>query len=138
MALKLIFNCLHNELEAIEVFHFRSCTQSRLTLLAHRKIHITAHGALIHFAVGDAGIEDDGPELLQICVGFLCRADIRLRYYLNQWDTTAVAINEGTLAILMYQLAGILLNVYAVNANTLGIALFSLDIDIAVMTKGQI
>ena len=73
-------------------------------------VHVAAHGALLHFAVGNA---DPAHDLLQAFDIFLClvdRADIRLRDDLDQRHAAAVVIHIGV-AVTVDQLAGVLLDV---------------------------
>ncbi len=63
--------------------------------------------------------------------------DIRTGNHLNQRDTAAVKVDNGAFALIVQQLAGILLEMNALKTHALGLSIH-LKIDIAVLTDRHI
>ena len=77
--------------------------------LPHRDVDVGAQVALLHVAVAGAEIAQDGPELGDVGLGLLGRAQVRLGDDLHQRHAGAVEIDQGVLRVLVVdRLAGVL------------------------------
>ena len=101
-----------NGLKGVQVLHLGPGAKLRGPRLSHGQVHVRSHGSLLKLAVRGAQVLDNQPQLLQVGYDFLGAAHIRLRHNLNQRDSAAVVIHQGTvLPLIMNQLARILLHV---------------------------
>ena len=123
-------------LEAVQILDLGARIELRVADRPHREIDVAAHRAHFHLAVGNAAPAHQLAQALQICLRLCRRADIRLRDDLDQRNAAAVAVCAGAV-VGMHQLAGILLDVDARNADALLLAV-DIDVDVAVLTERMI
>ena len=83
------------------------------------EVHVTAERTLLHPAVTHTRVLDDRLQLVQVRDSLLRRANIRLRHDFNQRNAAAVAVDERPLLRVMHELARVLLDVDARDANAL-------------------
>ena len=132
-----VFDRFDDKCKGVEVLHFGTGAELALAQLADRKVDVAPQRALVHPAVGYAGVEDNGTELLQVRLGFLGGADVRLRNDLDQRNAATVAVYHGAVYVVVHQLSGVLLNVDPGDADALG-ACRRLNIQPAVLAKRQV
>ena len=87
--------------------------------LVNGEVHVAAQGAFVHLAVAHARVGDHRTKLLQIGHRLLRRADVRLGDDLDQRHAAAVAVDQRAMLGIVYQLARVLLDVDAGNADAL-------------------
>ena len=137
LAPELVFHRLGNELEAVQVFHFRSGSERLFSFFPDGEVYVHPQRALVHFTVGHPGVKNRSPQLPEIGLDFLYAAEIRLGNNLDQRHAAPVVIDQGSLSFLMDQLPGILLNMDSGDSDAL--ASFSgFNVQISVLTQGEV
>ncbi len=123
LAPRLIFDDLHDEAHGIDVLRLRPRSEL-IARLAHADIDVGAHGAFLHIAVARADIAEDRPQLPEISPCFRWRTHVRPRHDFHQRDARAIEVDVGHGRVLVvHQLARVLLDVDALDADALGAAL---------------
>ena len=126
---RLVFDGLLHEAHGVDVLGLGAGAE-RLSGAAHRKVHVAAHGALLHVAVAGAQIAQQGAQLAQVGAGLLGRANVGLGDDLHQRDAGAVEVDVGAPRVLVVQrLAGVLLQVQALDADVPAAAVRQIDGD---------
>ena len=103
---------------------------------AHRDVDVGAQAALLHVAVAGAEVAQDGAQLRHVGLGLLGGAHIGLRDDLHQGDAGAVEVDErhGRVAVV-HRLAGVLLEVEALDADLDALAVRHVDDDLALARR---
>ena len=134
LALRLIFDGLHDEADAVHVLRLGARAEF-VARLAHGDVHVRAHGAFLHIAVARADIAQDRTQLAQIGPRFCRRAHVRAADDFHQRHARAIKVDIGACRVLVvHQLAGILLDMDALDADRLdrglGILVVQADLDL--------
>ena len=142
LTLNLVLQSFLNSLEGVDVLHLGTGTQHIGAFRADGNIQVSTEIALLHLAVGNINVLQNGLDLFHVQAGFLRGRHIRLGNNLNQRHAGTIVIHVGSLGILdgiagMHQLACILLHVNTGDADAL-LALGSLNIHIAMLADWQI
>ena len=115
--------------EGVQVFHLGTRAELIVTPWPYGDIGVAPQVSLLHVGLADAGVLEGLLQALQVTVGLLGRADIRLADDLNQRRPAAVEVDVA----LFFQalagqavdgLAGVLLQVDAGDAHRFGGAVF--------------
>ena len=109
-----------NGLEGVQVLHLRPGPKLPGARRPDGEVHVTAQGALLHLAVRDPQILQDGLQLLQIGDHLLSGAEVGLGNDLDQRHAAAVIVRPGLVQPgVVDQLARVLLHVQLVDADHL-------------------
>jgi hypothetical protein len=120
MPARLMLDGGHDEADGVDVLRLGAGAQP-LARLADGDIHVRAHGAFLHVTIARADIAQDAPQLAQIGARFRWGCHIRPADNLHQRHAGAIEIDiRARRVLIMHQLAGILLNMDALDANGLG------------------
>ena len=134
LAARLMLDHRHDEADRIDVLGLGPRAEFAARL-AHADVDVGAHRAFFHIAVARADIAQDRAQLAQISPCFGGRTHVGPRDDLHQRDARAVEIDIGHRRMLVvHQLARVLLDMDALDADRLGAALVLLveqDLDLA-------
>ena len=129
LALGLVADRLHDKAHRIDVLDLAPGAQFAARF-ANRNIDVGAHRALLHIAVARADIAQDGPKFPDIGPGLFRGPHVGPGDDLHQRDPGAVEIDKGFVRVLVVQrLAGVLLQMEALNSHLLGFAVRKIEGD---------
>ena len=123
LALRLMLDRLHHEAHRVDVLGLGPRAEFAARL-AHADVDVGAHRAFFHVAVARADVAQDRSQLAHVSPGLGRRAHVGPRHDLHQRDAPAVEVDVGHRRMLVvHQLARVLLDVDALDADRLGGAL---------------
>ena len=123
LALRLMLDDGHDEADAVDVLGLGPGAELAAGL-AHADVDVGAHRALLHIAVARADIAQNRSQLPQISACFGWRTHVGPRHDLHQRDARAVEVDVAHRRVLVvHQLARVLLDMDALDADVLGAAL---------------
>src|SRR6185369_11058309 len=110
----------HYEADAIDVLGLGPGAKLG-TGFANADVDVGAHRAFLHIAVARADVAENRPELPEVSACFCWRTHVGPRYDLHQCDARPVEVDVAHRRVLVvHQLARVLLDVDALNADALG------------------
>ena len=131
----------HDEADRIDVLGLGPRAEFAARL-AHADVDVGAHRAFLHIAVARADVAQDRAQLAEIGPGLGRRAHVGPRHDLHQRDAGAVEVDVGHRRVLVvHQLARVLLDMDALDADRLGAALVLLveqDLDFALADQRMV
>ena len=149
LATRLVIDRLRNEAEAVDVLDLAARAQEAevagflelgvVAGAADRDVDVGAQVALVHVAVAGAEIDQDGADLLDVGDRLFRRADVGARDNLHQRRARPVQIDVGfRRRQVVDQLARVLLQVQALDADVEEAAVLGLHLDHALAHDGVI
>ncbi len=127
LTLDLVVDRLGEVAERVEVLDLDLGAQLLSSGRTHRHVGVAAQAALFHVAVAGAGVEQHPMEGLQVVLRLGRRPQIGRRHDLDQRDAAAVEVDQAlsrqraAARRFVQQLAGVLLEVQAMEGDALGV-----------------
>ena len=126
-----------DSLDGVHVLHLGTYAVFCTALGTDRKVYVTSHGTVCHFALCNTSVTEEHLESFEICLDLSRAGKVGLAYDLDKRNACTVEVNVcGVLSEIVNELTCILLHVDLLDTNTL-LTCRSIDLNGTVHRNGS-